>query len=137
MAIIARARAMRKQMTPAEARLWTRLRQLRSEGLHFRRQAPQRGYILDFVCLDRGLIVEVDGSSHLTEERARRDRVRDAVLAREGFLTLRYSNETVRDEIERILDEVRMRCRALPTRLALRANHPPPEGEGEAGEQPS
>jgi very-short-patch-repair endonuclease len=131
MAIIARARAMRKQMTPAKARLWTRLRQLRSEGLHFRRQAPQRGYILDFVCLDRGLIVEVDGSSHLTDDRARRDRVRDAVLAREGFLTLRSSNEMVRDEIERILDEVRLR-RALPTRLALRANHPPPEGEGEA-----
>lgn len=59
MAIIARARAMRKALTPAEARLWVALRELRRDGLHFRRQAPMRGYILDFFCWDRGVIVEV------------------------------------------------------------------------------
>ena len=131
MAIIARARALRKKMTPAEARLWVRLRDLRSEGLHFRRQSPRRGYILDFVCLDRRLIVEVDGGSHHDEDRARKDRVRDVVLAREGFLTLRYANEAVLFDIERIVEEVRAGCRALPTRLARCANRPPPAGEGE------
>ena len=131
MAIIARARALRKKMTPAEARLWIHLRELRSEGLHFRRQSPRRGYILDFVCLDRRVIVEVDGASHADEDRARKDRVRDAVLAREGFLTLRYANEAVLTDVGQIIETVRMRCRARPTRLALRANHPPPGGEGE------
>jgi len=101
--------------------------------LHFRRQHPERGYFLDFVCLDRGLIVEVDGDSHLDEDRARKDRVRDAVLGREGFVTMRFSNLAVRDDVEGLIEQVRMRCRALPTRLALRANHPPPEGEGERG----
>ncbi len=131
MAITARARALRKKMTPAEARLWIHLRELRSEGLHFRRQSPRRGYILDFVCLDRRVIVEVDGASHADEDRARKDRVRDAVLAREGFLTLRYANEAVLTDVGQIIETVRMRCRARPTRLALRANHPPPGGEGE------
>lgn len=131
MAIIARARRLRKQMTLAEARLWTRLGELRSEGLHFRRQSPRRGYILDFVCLDRLVIVEVDGSSHLDEDRARKDRVRDAVLAREGFVTLRFTNAKVLEDVDGIVDEVRLRCLALPTRLARCANHPPPEGEGE------
>ncbi len=131
MAIIAKARALRKKMTPAEARLWIHLRELRSEGLHFRRQSPRHGYILDFVCLDRRVIVEVDGASHADEDRARKDRVRDAVMAREGFVTLRYTNGAVLTDVEQIVEAVRMRCRARPTRLTLRVNHPPPVGEGE------
>ena len=132
MAVIARARALRKSLTPAEARLWIRLRALRHEGLHFRRQHPERGYILDFACLDRMLIVEVDGGSHDEPDRARKDRVRDAVLAREGFHTLRVSNAAVRDRIDEIVEDVRMRCLTRPTRLSLRASHPPRSGEGEA-----
>jgi len=131
MAIIARARAMRKTMTPAEARLWIALRALRSEGLHFRRQAPLRGYYLDFFCWARGVIVEVDGDSHLVEDRARQDRVRDAVFAREGLVTLRYDNLMVRDQLARIVEDVRASCLARPTRAPLRGDHPPPQGEGE------
>jgi very-short-patch-repair endonuclease len=131
MGAIARARSLRNRMAPAEARLWVRLRELRGEGLHFRRQHPERGYILDFVCLDRRLIVEVDGDSHLDPDRARKDRVRDAVLGREGFVTMRVSNGDVKDRVEEVIRDVRTRCRTLPTRLALRANHPPPAGEGE------
>jgi very-short-patch-repair endonuclease len=117
-------------MTPAEARLWVRLRRLREDGLHFRRQHPERGYFLDFVCLDRRVIVEVDGGSHASEDRARRDRVRDAVLSREGFVTMRFSTEAVRDEAEAIVEQVRTRCLAAPTRSSLRADHPPQDGEG-------
>ena len=103
MAIIARARAMRKALTPAEARLWIALRALRSDGLHFRRQAPLRGYYIDFFCWARGVIVEVDGGSHLDEDRARQDRVRDAVFAREGLITLRYDNLRVRDQLAQVI----------------------------------
>jgi len=131
MAIIARARAMRKALTPAEARLRVALRELRREGLHFRRQAPMRGYILDFFCWDRGVVVEVDGASHDTEDRARKDRVRDAVLAREGLVTVRYPNLTIRDDLTRVVSEVRSLCLARPTRSALRSDHPPPQGEGD------
>lgn len=115
MGAIARARSLRKRMTPAEARLWVHLRELRGEGLHFRRQHPERGYILDFVCLDR----------------ARKDRVQDAVLGREGFVTMRVSNGDVKDRVEEVIRDVRMRCRTIPTRSSLRADHPTPAGEGE------
>ncbi|WP_438851453.1 endonuclease domain-containing protein [Brevundimonas nasdae] len=131
MAIIAKARAMRKGLTPAEARLWLALRALRPQGLHFRRQAPLRGYYLDFFCWARGVIVEVDGGSHHVEDRARKDRVRDAVFAREGIVTLRYDNLAVRDELSRVVEDVRLRCLARPTRSPLRGDHPPPQGEGD------
>ncbi|VXA98998.1 endonuclease domain-containing protein [Brevundimonas sp. G8] len=131
MAIIARARAMRKALTPSEARLWVALRELRHEGLHFRRHAPLRGYYLDFFCWARGVIVEVDGGSHLDEDRARQDRVRDVVFAREGLITLRYDNLMVRDELAQVVEDVRGRCLARPTRSPLRGDHPPPQGEGE------
>ena len=131
MGAIAKARNLRKRRTPAEARLWVGLRELRSEGLHFRRQHPERGYFLDFVCLARGLIAEVDGSSHLDPDRARKDRVRDAVLGREGFVTMRVSNGDVKERVEEVIRDVRMRCLALPTRSSLRADHPPSMGEGE------
>ena len=90
-----------------------------------------RGYILDFVCMDRLLIIEVDGASHDCADRQRKDRVRDAVLAREGFLTLRFSNLSVRDSLDEIIQTVRERCLARPTRLSLRASPPPRDGEGE------
>jgi len=131
MAIIARAREMRKALTPAEARLWVALRKLRSEGFHFRRQVPMRGYYLDFFCWARGVIVEVDGTSHHNEDRARKDRVRDAVFSREGLVTLRYDNLMVRDDLTAVIDEVRAACLARPTRSPLRSDHPPPQGEGE------
>ncbi|KPF74883.1 hypothetical protein IP78_13970 [Brevundimonas sp. AAP58] len=132
MAIIAKARAMRKALTPAEARLWVALRRLRADGLHFRRQAPLRGYFLDFFCWSRGVVVEVDGGSHTSQNRARKDRVRDAVLAREGLQTLRFDNLAVRDQLDAVVAEVRAACLARPTRSPLRSDHPPPQGEGEA-----
>ena len=121
---------MRKALTPSEARLWNALRALRAEGLHFRRQVPLRGYYLDFFCWARAVIVEVDGGSHLVEDRMRQDRVRDAVFAREGLLTLRYTNLMVRDQLQDVVDSVRAACLARPTRSPRRGDHPPPQGEG-------
>jgi very-short-patch-repair endonuclease len=129
MAIIAKARAMRKALTPPEARLWGQLKLLRARGFHFRRQTPFRGYILDFVCFDRRLVVEVDGVTHTVDAQAVKDRVRDAVLAREGFTTLRFDNAAVRDELDGVMTAVLANLEALPTR-SLR-DHPPHEGEGE------
>ncbi len=124
MAVIAKARAMRKAMTPSEARLWVALRRLRASGFHFRRQQPMLGYYLDFVCLDRRLIVEVDGSSH--DGRADWDRRRDAAFARKGFKTLRYQNALIRDDLAGVLAGVMEQLlAAVPTR-PLRG--PPPRG---------
>lgn len=126
MAVIATARTLRKRMSPPEARLWVALRAFRKAGYHFRRQHPLSGYFLDFVCMDRRLIVEVDGRSHDPA----RDGQRDAALARLGFRTLRFDNAAVRDDLHRVTESILAELdRAAPTR-PLRG-HPPPRGEGD------
>lgn len=84
-----RARAMRRDATDAEKRLWLLLRDRRLGGAKFRRQAPVGPYIADFVCLRRKLIVEADGGQHAD---TRYDAARDRWLAEEGYAVVRYSN---------------------------------------------
>ena len=128
MARIAKARAMRKAMSPPEARLWLALRGLRARGFHFRRQHPLYGYYLDFACLSRGLVVEVDGGSH--EGRGNWDAARDAALARSGLKTLRIPASEVRDRLPEVMDFIlRELTAAAPTRPL--SGHPPRPGEGD------
>ena len=103
---IEKARAMRKAMTPPELRLWKCLRRLRAEGLHFRRQSPFRGYFLDFVCHRSRLVIEVDGRTH--EHRVDHDQTRDAVLLREGYRTMRFSNEAVLTCLPSVVKAIRV-----------------------------
>ena len=126
-----RARTMRKAMTPPVARMWVNLKRLRAQGFHFRRQAPLKGYYLDFVCFQQRLVIEVDGMGHAEDHQARHDRIRDAVLAREGFVTLRFDNASIRDNIGDVIDSIVSRLGDSPTRASLRGAVPPHEGEGE------
>ena len=86
------ARAMRGDATLAENLLWQALRNKRLEGLKFKRQVPLEGRILDFVCFEAKLIVEVDGGQH---SGAVRDMVRDRHFESLGFKTLRFWNDDV------------------------------------------
>ena len=93
----ARARAMRHEATPAEAKLWELLRgnQL---GVKFRRQHSIDRYIVDFICLSNKLIVELDGAGHLEPDQADYDRGRSASLAELGYQVLRFSNAQALNE---------------------------------------
>jgi very-short-patch-repair endonuclease len=84
-----RAREMRANPTPAERRLWSMLRDRRMPTAKFRRQHVIAPYIVDFACIERSLIIEVDGSQHADSVS---DRQRDAYLARLGFRILRFWN---------------------------------------------
>ena len=128
MATIAKARGMRKAMSPPEARLWASLKLLRKQGFHFRRQHPLRGYFLDFVCLSRGLIVEVDGAGH--EHTPDWDRRRDAAMAELGLKTLRIPAASVRDQLHDVLDFIVRELEAAAPTRPLRG-HPPRSGEGD------
>ncbi len=101
-----RARALRKTMTPQEVKLWVRLRQLKLQGFHFRRQAPLEGYILDFVCFKHRLIVEVDGGQHGFDAGLAHDARRDAHFAALGFLTLRFWNHDVDGNLDAIVETI-------------------------------
>ena len=123
MSAIAKARSMRKALTPPEARLWAFLKRLRAEGFHFRRQAPFRGYFLDFVSHGRRLVIEVDGGSH--EYRLEHDRTRDAVLAREGYRTIRIPNTAIRDNLEGVMSQIRDALSAAAPHPSVAARQPP------------
>ncbi|UFS75912.1 DUF559 domain-containing protein [Tardiphaga sp. 37S4] len=79
------ARVLRKNLTPQESKLWVKLRALKPLGFHFRRQAPIKHIIVDFVSFRECLVIEVDGGQHNFDEAARRDEARDAFLRGEGF----------------------------------------------------
>lgn len=126
----ANARRLRQSMTPQEVKVWSQLRLLRPQGLHFRRQAPLRGYILDFVCFNRRLIVEIDGSQHGEVAQVGSDERRDALFASEGFLTLRFWNNEVDANLNGVIETIFMRAMERSPTRPPRGGHPPHKGEG-------
>ena len=91
------ARRLRVNQTDAETVLWNRIRNRQIDGHKFVRQEPIIGYVCDFVCRDRRLIVEVDGGQH-SESAA--DLIRDRRLAEEGYRLLRFWNNDVLGNLE-------------------------------------
>ncbi len=116
------ARKLRKSMTDAEQKLWRGLRLRQMHDHKFRRQFPLGPYIVDFVCLDARLIVEVDGGQHADEKYG--DVERDAWLTSQNFRVLRYWNNQVLKELDAVLEDIE---RAL---IATPPPHPglPPRG---------
>ncbi|WP_349371758.1 endonuclease domain-containing protein [Salinarimonas sp.] len=101
------ARSLRRNLTPAEKRLWWHLRKrVPLEGTSWRRQVPLGAYVVDFCCLKHKLIIEVDGASHSYDAQQARDAARDAALERQGFRVLRFTNHTVLTDIDTVMDTV-------------------------------
>ena len=95
---------MRHTSTDAETRLWWHLRAARFRGLKFRRQQPIGDYIVDFICFERKLIVEVDGSQHA--DAIEHDDARTAWLESVGFTVLRFWNDDVLRDSQRVVQEI-------------------------------
>jgi very-short-patch-repair endonuclease len=121
----ARVRELRKHMTEAERALWRHLRLRQLGGFKFRRQQPLGNYIVDFVCLEKRLIVEVDGGQH--SEQVRYDSERDAWLESQGFSLLRFWNNQVLEEIEAVKEVI---IGALAEQFS-----PPPSSSPARGEE--
>jgi very-short-patch-repair endonuclease len=98
------ARRLRKNQTEAEGLLWRHLRRRQLDGFKFRRQHPFGIYVCDFVCLEAGLVVELDGSQHLDE--APHDAVRDAFLRSHGFRVLRFWNGDVLSQRDSVIETI-------------------------------
>ncbi|MGB3833988.1 MAG: DUF559 domain-containing protein [Mesorhizobium sp.] len=106
-AAISRARALRRDMTDGERRLWAELREFRRwYGIHVRRQAPIGAYVADFVIHARRLVIEVDGQHHFEPERLLRDRKRDGWLAEQGYRVLRFNTGELSDAFEGCIEEI-------------------------------
>lgn len=99
-----RAKAMRQEMSEAEAKLWQHLRAGRLNGHKFRRQQPMGNYIVDFMCVTPKLIVEADGGQHT--EQAAYDHARTAYLNSLGFTVLRFWNHEILQQTNDVLAEI-------------------------------
>ncbi|MFZ9692254.1 MAG: endonuclease domain-containing protein [Phycisphaerales bacterium] len=107
------ARRLRRTMNFHEALLWTRLRQVRRSGLHFRRQHPVGSWFLDFACVSRRLGIELDGSTH---DDLIRDRHRDAALEARGWKVLRISNVELLSDLDGVAEAIVATAIARPVR---------------------
>lgn len=122
--LLERARKMRKSPTEAENKMWNLLRNRGVLGAKFKRQHPCGPYILDFVCLERRLVVEVDGSQHADSLHEESDAERSTFLASHGFHVLRFWNNEVLENPEGVWEVIA---------AALEGPSPSPLPEGERG----
>lgn len=98
------ARMLRDSMTFAERLLWSRLRRRKLQGFRFRRQVPIGNYIADFVCIEMGLILEIDGSQHF--EQVEYDDDRTKYLNSLGYEVVRYWNNDVLRDIDVVMADI-------------------------------
>src|SRR5271169_5012473 len=132
-----RARALRKRMTPREVKLWVKLRELKAQGLHFRRQAPRGKFIVDFACLAKKVLIEVDGSQHGEDANRRHDAIRDAALSSKGFAVLRFWNNEIDRNLDGVVETIFAACSrqerpsaSAPPVSPLRGDPPSPAWRG-------
>jgi very-short-patch-repair endonuclease len=117
-----RARQLRRNPTDVERLLWQRLRFWQVDGHKFRRQQPLGVYIVDFVCFQKRLIIELDGGQHAQE--ANYDAGRDAWLRDQGFTILRFWNNDVLKNIDGVMTMIRTKLQGTPY-----LNPSPPRGK--------
>jgi very-short-patch-repair endonuclease len=124
------ARRLRRAATNAEQRLWNRLRARQLEGHKFVRQQPLGGYVVDFLCREKRLVIEVDGGQHSDNPR---DRVRDRWLREHNYRTIRFWNSDIMNDMNGVLQTIveALRAEAPPHPVpAIGGNRPlPASGE--------
>ena len=124
------AKALRKDMTDAEKRLWYLLRAHRFQRFKFKRQVPIGPFIVDFACMGHKLLIEVDGGQHAGSQS---DARRDKWLEGRGFRVLRFWNNEELKETEAVLEVIlsALVCDSPSPGAPLRGRHPLPQaGEG-------
>ena len=101
-----RARRLRRDVTDAERVLWQRLRAIKPNGSHFRRQATIGPYFADFACHEKRLVIELDGGQHNTSQGVEADEKRTAFLQSRGYRVLRFWNNDVLGNIDGVMKAI-------------------------------
>lgn len=102
-----RARELRNRATRSERQLWRELKGRQVLGYDFHRQKPVDHYILDFFCHELLLGIEIDGYTHASDEAKERDRLKDKRMAELGIHVLRFTDEEVCQNTDRVVEKVR------------------------------
>lgn len=111
-----KARALRAQMNDAETLMWQQLRGRRFQGFKFRRQRPLGPYILDFVCLEAGLVIEIDGGQHA--EQLAYDQARTALIESHQLTVIRFWNHEVMNDTAAVLENIWQTLQTLTPALS-------------------
>ena len=111
------ARALRRRMTDAELRIWYFLRGRHLVGFKFRRQHPIGPYVVDFVCLEQKLVIELDGGQHASDPN---DLRRDAFLQRNGYRVLRFWNNEALSHTAAVCESILRAVLATPSPRRVR-----------------
>jgi very-short-patch-repair endonuclease len=123
---VKRARELRRKMSLPEVLLWQQLRR-RPGGHKFRREFPADKLTVDFACLERRLIIEVDGEGHGFGDQPRRDAARGALLRRDGFRIMRIAAREVLKNMDGVLRYIVAGCSDVgPLHHSAALNGPPP-----------
>lgn len=117
-AILQRARDLRHPLTPAETKIWARVRN-RGLGFKIRRQHPIWRFIADFYCAEAKLVIEIDGDSHAEPDQEEYDRVRTEWLEARGYKVIRITNRDVYQQFEDALNEIYLSCEKRVAELNL------------------
>ncbi len=130
--LIEKAKEMRHEPTVAEKDLWDRLRGSKT-GYKIRRQHIIKGFIADFFCVEKNVVIEVDGGIHSTKEQKEHDDFRTEVLNNHGYIVIRYSNEEVLKDPFEVANKIKNQLQGLPSRSKTNSWYEPlpsPQGEG-------
>ena len=119
------ARRLRREATSAEHSLWRVLNRRQIEGFRFRRQAPIAGCVVDFVCQDARLIIEIDGATHSTDAELAYDAARQSTLEAVGYSVLRFRNADLYEDIEAVAQMICLKLRELRPRVDALDDYPP------------
>lgn len=111
--LIRYARILRKNLTREERILWHNLRSRNFLGYKFRRQEPIGKYIVDFLCYEKKLIIDLDGGQHNQDDKIKKDNKRDAYLRKNGFKILRFWNNEVMDNLNGALMKIKEELESL------------------------
>jgi very-short-patch-repair endonuclease len=122
--LIERAQELRRNPTETEKRLWRHLSNRQLSRFKFRRQEALEPFIMDFFCPSNGLIIEIDGETHVAGD----DEKRDERLASRGFATIRFTNDDVMTNMDGVLTVILQALESRPDRWRglTRRPHPNP-----------
>ena len=115
-------RQLRRDQTPWEAKLWSVLRNRKVEGLKFRRQFKIGKYVVDFYCLEKRLIIELDGGHHNETDKSALDLERQKYLETKGYKVLRFWNSELDNNLDGVIEVILRNSQPHP--------YPLPSGRG-------
>ena len=109
------AKENRQNLTKAEAIIWKHIKGAKIEGVKFRRQHPIPPFIVDFAAVEIGLIIEIDGATHISEDELQSDKSRENYLKAKGFEIIRIRNFDIYNNLGGILEYLGKRVWELKT----------------------